>query len=759
MINDLGRGVLGIEATCKELKASHDGTRQSILHLKQNMPVFSKDASKPGPSLQELDGLLTKKLAPLASGIHNLDTQLKEATGKMPAIPPHMEELLRRIEGKEEPKGHTEREQVDQELNMTAARPEPKALGSQANAFEVQFTEHKINQHVHEELSHVQMALVAEIRKETSLLASKLDGISFHQAAYSQTREPAKYLPSVIPSNGAYDTTGDFDSLDLDQLLEDRPLVNKTYVEPTSNSVYVPMPYESVGDPMPTMPSFDAHQEPDKANALTLYESFDAAPIQAVDDPHNKQVPEEGMVASDSFTSTVLEQQEEELREHQFDEDAHHKIVLREESSLASVFMSDEDVQAPVYDVTQLYNQTGICQALARSDRFSNFTVFIVVLNAIYIGIDADWNTAENIFDADPFFQIWSNFFCVYFLAEWIIRMMAFKVKCDAMKDGWFKFDAFLVITMVLDTWIIMGAQKLQGGDGVKIPVQPLRMLRLFKLTRMARLMRAFPELVTMIKGLIRSLRAISSSGILVGLMVYTWAILLHMLLKEEDELNEWLWEENEEDFTNLTNCMWMLIMQGTLMLDNAAPVMTRLLYHQKWTVKLAGLFFFIYTLLSALLILQMLIGVLCDVVSRVGQEQRDAQAIGIVKQELLEIITEADGGDGKISHEELGKVMKHPKSVAVLKKLNINRLFLMELQKMMFPKKTSTVPIKAVLELMIMCRGANPATVETLSGGFCFLASELGDLKCRLVENIKSMEIDLEGWNRRPSHHPMARD
>merc|ERR1719353_1937778 len=216
---------------------------------------------------------------------------------------------------------------------------------------------------------------------------------------------------------------------------------------------------------------------------------------------------------------------------------------------------------------------------------------------------------------------------------------------------------------MVLDTWIIMGAQKLAGGSGPPIPVQPLRMLRLFKLTRMARLMRAFPELVTMIKGLIRSLRAISSSGILVGLMVYTWAILLHMLLKEEDELNEWLWEENEEDFTNLTNCMWMLIMQGTLMLDNAAPVMTRLLYHQKWTVKLAGLFFFIYTLLSALLILQMLIGVLCDVVSRVGQEQRDAAAIGLVKQELLEMIQGFDDGDGKISQNHLMAVMKHPKA------------------------------------------------------------------------------------------------
>merc|ERR1719506_2424080 len=262
-------------------------------------------------------------------------------------------------------------------------------------------------------------------------------------------------------------------------------------------------------------------------------------------------------------------------------------------------------------------------------------------------------------------------------------------------------------------------------------------------------------------KGLIRSLRAISSSGILVGLMVYTWAILLHMLLKEEDELNEWLWEANQEDFTNLTNCMWMLIMQGTLMLDNAAPVMTRLLYHQKLTVKLAGLFFFLYALLSALLILQMLIGVLCDVVSRVGQEQRDAQAIGLVKQELLCDLKQFAGPDGRLTHAELLKVMENPNSKAVLKKLNINRLFLMELQKMLFPRKSSQASIKTILELMILCRGDNPATVETLAGGFCFLNSVIHDADVRSRADFRSLKANVDGLSRDvailPSRHEAA--
>merc|ERR1719482_2293643 len=134
-----------------------------------------------------------------------------------------------------------------------------------------------------------------------------------------------------------------------------------------------------------------------------------------------------------------------------------------------------------------------------------------------------------------------------------------------------FKFDLFLVVTMILDIWIIMLALKLYSGAvDVSIPVQPLRMLRLFKLTRMARLMKAFPELVTMIKGLVRSLRAISSSMILVGLMLYTWAILIHMLLREDIEYNKELKSKYDYEFTKVGDCMWTLFMSGTLMLDNA---------------------------------------------------------------------------------------------------------------------------------------------------------------------------------------------
>jgi len=332
----------------------------------------------------------------------------------------------------------------------------------------------------------------------------------------------------------------------------------------------------------------------------------------------------------------------------------------------------------------------------------------------------------------------------VYFTWELLTRLFAFEHKRDCLQDGWFKFDAFLVSTMVLDIWVLMPILQIIGG-GVTIPTQPLRMLRLFKLTRMARLMQAFPELVTMIKGLVRSLRAISSSMILIGLMVYVWAIMMHMLLKEEYEFNEKLWRENLLGFATMTQCIWTLLMDGTLMLDNSAPLMTSLLFSDKMNFILAGVGFMTYALLSAMLILQMLIGVLCDVVSRVGSEQRDSIAIGLVKQELLHAFERFDNGNGKVNQDQLLEVMNEPFSKALLKKLNINRLFLLQLQKVMFVRHDSLVTIKSVLELMVMCRGDNATTVESLSGGLLSVIREISELKQMMSSEIHSMRDHIE--------------
>merc|ERR1719197_1688714 len=96
-------------------------------------------------------------------------------------------------------------------------------------------------------------------------------------------------------------------------------------------------------------------------------------------------------------------------------------------------------------------------------------------------------------------------------------------------------------------------------------------------------------------------------------------------------------------DFSSIINCMFILLMNGTLMLDNTSPLLTALFYSGDSTLIAVGMFFLLFIAISSLTILQMLIGVLCDVMASVSEQQRQAHAYGLVKQELATMLRQFD--------------------------------------------------------------------------------------------------------------------
>jgi len=168
------------------------------------------------------------------------------------------------------------------------------------------------------------------------------------------------------------------------------------------------------------------------------------------------------------------------------------------------------------------------------------------------------------------------------------------------------------------------------------------------------------------------------------------------------------------------------------------------LLFSDKFNYVLGGFLFVLYALLSAMCILQMLIGVLCDVVSTVKAEEQSATAVGLLKQELLSSLTDCDDGDGKISHAELHALMTSPHSKALLKKLNVNFSFLMALMKEMYTKPGMSVPIKDILDMMVNCRGENVITIETMAGALVRIIKEVGDVKDTLERDLGSLQKSL---------------
>jgi len=437
------------------------------------------------------------------------------------------------------------------------------------------------------------------------------------------------------------------------------------------------------------------------------------------------------------------------------DDDNDNVGKLTIDGAFGTIFSKDDqDLAVPHYSVESLYSDTGFFQAIARSERFMNASIGVILANAIYIGIEADYNKATTLFAADPLFIIADNFFCVFFLAEILIRFLAFRHKVDCCKDGWFRFDMVLVLMMVAETWVLVPMLSVLS-ETVAIPVEPMRLMRLMRLTRMARLMRSFPEIVTMCKGLCVASRAMLSAVVMCVLLIYIFAIVMHVALEGDVAINSVLSEEMNRNFATIPRCMWTLLLDGTFMMDGAAIVMTELLMAGTPMCILACFTFLVFMLISAFSIMNMLVGVICRVVNAVAESEMNDAAVRLVKESILMDLKQYDkDGNGLITQDELMHVMNDRQSKNILKKLNIDRLFMLELQRMLFPKPDSTVPIKKIVELMLMCRGDLACTVQTLSSGLSYVSTVMHQIEQRMTLQLGSLEALCASMPAQSAHH-----
>merc|ERR1719478_1872987 len=142
---------------------------------------------------------------------------------------------------------------------------------------------------------------------------------------------------------------------------------------------------------------------------------------------------------------------------------------------------------------------------------------------------------------------------------------------------------------------------------------------------------------------------------------------------------------------------------------------------------------------------MNMLIGVLCEVVSQVAKDEKDMAGIQLVKQTiLLHLMSFDNEGNGMITKDELKHVMNDPESRSVLKQLHVDRLFLMELQELLFVTPDSAIHVKAIMELMLMCRGDLPVTVKHLAASQAAMLSSLQTVMSTLETTETNLNFEL---------------
>jgi hypothetical protein len=190
---------------------------------------------------------------------------------------------------------------------------------------------------------------------------------------------------------------------------------------------------------------------------------------------------------------------------------------------------------------------------------------------------------------------------------------------------------------MILETWVMKIIEAVGGGGGADVlsNFSALRLMRLLRLTRMARLMKRVPELMMLVKGMISATKAVGFIILFLILVMYVFSIIMiSMIAKIANEKNgaqlnddgvyEWLDDDGEPTgkfyFGSMGDSMMCLFTNGVLG-DNLNQTVSAILAEGLAVT----LVFWVFFAISSLTLLNMLIGVLCEVISKKADEEKNA--------------------------------------------------------------------------------------------------------------------------------------
>ncbi|CAJ1368789.1 unnamed protein product [Effrenium voratum] len=349
----------------------------------------------------------------------------------------------------------------------------------------------------------------------------------------------------------------------------------------------------------------------------------------------------------------------------------------------------------------------GCFARLANNERFQHITLGVIVLNALWIFVDVQWNHSalrgeDGRLPLEPYSIAVENAFCTYFTLEVICRFLAFRKFRYCFIDAWFVFDLTLVIFMVLETWVLALIELASGGfnagGGVLSNLSSFRLLRLLRLTRVARLMRFFPELLTLVKGMVRAMQSVGFILLFMVVVTYVFAIVFTSQLGEWDYVPPADAEDPtaKELFGDMGSSMMTLFTNGVLV-DDLTFTLTEI---RKESLALMWAFM-VFIIISGMTLLNMLIGVLCQVIEDSSREEAEARQLHELKMCLVEAFQATDESqDGLINEEEWAKIATNKKVQAALLKLGVEDSMMEErlkqMQESLFGRRNGTEAAEA---------------------------------------------------------------
>ena len=355
-----------------------------------------------------------------------------------------------------------------------------------------------------------------------------------------------------------------------------------------------------------------------------------ALPVQLpgmLEDPeHGAQAGHEQSMSSLATFTTIAEQRKKHMAWIRKVEDGKVPKGSQEEEDQTRVFSRlNPDYAAQMVRKSAISkfgselapdSYSNCCTEMVRHACFERLSAIMIGINAIWIAVDIEVNSAETLLQANPGTIVVEATFLLYFSFELILRFWAQEHARSLLKDYWFLFDLGLVLLMLIETWLvpavllIAGAGEAGGLGRAATVLRVIRLLRVLRTARIARIARYMPELMILIKGLIVAARSVFFTLVLLLLMTYVFSIAL-LSLSQGTSIEDNL-------FPSMPRTVLRLVVQCT-MPDSEAFFHS--LEEESWVM---AALFLVFILSGSLIVLNMLVGILVEAVQTVATMEHE---------------------------------------------------------------------------------------------------------------------------------------
>eukprot|EP00747_Dinoflagellata_sp_TGD_P165896 gnl/TRDRNA2_/TRDRNA2_187879_c0_seq1.p1 gnl/TRDRNA2_/TRDRNA2_187879_c0~~gnl/TRDRNA2_/TRDRNA2_187879_c0_seq1.p1 ORF type:complete len:625 (+),score=106.89 gnl/TRDRNA2_/TRDRNA2_187879_c0_seq1:63-1937(+) len=339
-------------------------------------------------------------------------------------------------------------------------------------------------------------------------------------------------------------------------------------------------------------------------------------------------------------------------------------LSLDRTQSAASLSGPDRDLlkNMPKHKRNSAINLRSFWGKLSTNPRFENSALCVIVFNAAWLGLDLDLNPAHR--PESPlsplFFEAGENIFCFIFTGEIVVRILSYKRRgrffTDPLMWKWNNFDFALVGLMIVETWVLTYMMSME------FDMSMFSVLRLLRLLRISRAFRLVPELGIMVTSMVAAIRSVSSTACLLLGIMYVFAILLTQWTKSFG--SEGICVDGicfEEYFGTLAKSF--LALTQILVFDDTFELIRPIFD----TSTIYGFVLIAYILLVSYTVLNMLIGVICDIVS----DTTDKEKQKMMRARVEEMFEQMDLDEsGAVSQEEFTSYG----AVDALEKLGIDK-------------------------------------------------------------------------------------